>query len=216
MTRPVAILRPEPGNARTAARVEATGLTTIRLPLFAVAPLAWSLPDLTRYDALLATSANAFRHGGPTLTALRSLPVWAVGAATTAAAHAAGFTVEVTGDTDATTLAARAGDRRLLHLTGRDHRAVGADVLAVYAADPLPVATSALGGSVALLHSPRAAARLAALIASEDRAGVILAVLSPAVAAATGHGWAQVVATAEPRDEALVALAADLAHIRDD
>jgi uroporphyrinogen-III synthase len=34
MTRSLAVLRPEPGNAATAARIEARGLTAIRLPLF--------------------------------------------------------------------------------------------------------------------------------------------------------------------------------------
>ena len=43
--RRIAVLRPEPGNARTAAAVEAMGFAAIRLPLFAVVPLAWTVPD---------------------------------------------------------------------------------------------------------------------------------------------------------------------------
>ncbi|SFP86391.1 uroporphyrinogen-III synthase [Sphingomonas rubra] len=217
--RSVAILRPEPGNARTATRVEAAGLAAIRLPLFAVAPLAWTPPETTAYDALLATSANAFRHGGDGLAALRRLPVLAVGAATAAAACAAGFAVEATGDADAASLAARAGSRRLLHLTGRDHHPVGADVLAVYAAEPLPVAPAAvdaLAGAVALLHSPRAARRLAALVAPSRRTAIAIAALSPAVAEAAGGGWRRVAAAPHPRDEALVALAVDLSRVQGD
>jgi uroporphyrinogen-III synthase len=218
VTRAIAVLRPEPGNTRTAARVEALGLAAIRLPLFAVAPLPWQAPDPAGYNAILATSANAFRHGGGELAALRDLPVRAVGAATAAAARAAGFTVETVGDADAASVAA--ADGRLLHLAGRDHRAVaGMDRVIVYAADPLPVAGAALAavaGTVALLHSARAARRLGELIAPDTRATVTIVALSAAVADAAAGGWARVVAAPMPRDETLVALAARLAAARDD
>ena len=220
MSGAVAVLRPEPGNARTAARVEALGLVAVRLPLFAVAPLAWTPPDAARYDAILATSANAFRHGGSGLAALRALPVRAVGAATAAAARAAGFAVEATGEADAASLAAKARGLRLLHLAGREHRAVaGADTIAVYAAGPLPIADAALSdlaGTIALLHSRRAARRLGALVAGAARAAVAVAALSPAVATAAGEGWARVGVAPVPRDDTLVALAARLAAVRDD
>lgn len=207
------MLRPEPGNARTAARIEAAGCVAIRLPLFVVVPVDW-LPPAATYDALLATSANAFRHAGEGLAALQGLPVWAVGEATAAAARAAGFSVATTGDRDAASLVACAGDRRLLHLAGRDHQPTGADAAIVYAADPVPVpdaAVDALAGSVALLHSARAAARLAAVVPPGARAAIALATISPAVAEAAGHGWTRVATVAVPRDEALVALAVELA-----
>ena len=42
MTRPLAVLRPEPGNAATTQAIEALGRRAIRLPLFRVMPLAIS------------------------------------------------------------------------------------------------------------------------------------------------------------------------------
>ena len=59
---------------------------------------------------------------------------------------------------------------------------------------------------VALLHSPRAAVRFAAVTDATgmDRAGLAVAALSPGVADAAGGGWAVVVTAAAPRDELLV------------
>ena len=79
MSRAVAVLRPEPGNAATATRVEAAGLAAIRLPLFAVRALDWTPPDPAAFDALILTSANTPRLAGPGIDSLASLPVFAVG-----------------------------------------------------------------------------------------------------------------------------------------
>ena len=108
MSRPIAVLRPEPGNGATVAAIEAAGGMAIRLPLFAAAPVAWHAPDPAAFDALLLTSANALRHGGPELAALRSLPVHAVGGATAAAARQAGFAVAHAGTGDGAALVAAA------------------------------------------------------------------------------------------------------------
>ena len=210
MSRPVAVLRPEPGNARTAALVAAGGGRAIRLPLFAVAPVAWTPPDPAGLDALVATSANAFRHGGDGLARLRALPVWAVGDATARAAADAGFAVAAVGDRDAAALvAAIPPDRRLLHLAGRERIAIPrAQVVTVYASDPVAVAAAAvaaLAGSVALLHSARAAVRLAGLV--ERRDAIDLVAIAPAVAAAAGTGWASIAVCPRPDDAGLVALA---------
>ncbi|MBD8547249.1 uroporphyrinogen-III synthase [Sphingomonas sp. CFBP 8760] len=210
MNRAVAVLRPEPGNARTAALIAARGGRAIRLPLFAVAATTWTPPDPAGFDALVATSANAFRHGGDGLARLRTLPVWAVGRATAYAAADAGFAVEVIGARGVESLvAAMPAGRRLLHLAGRERIAIpDAVAITVYAAEPLPVAPdalAALAGGVALLHSARAGARLAALV---DRRGDIeLIAISGAVAAAAGGGWASVTVAARPDDATLVALA---------
>ncbi len=221
MSRPIAILRPEPGNARTAAAIEAAGLAAIRLPLFAVRPLGWSPPDPARFDALMLTSANAVRCGGPGLEAFKALPVHAVGPVTAEAARRAGFSVVETGRTDGAALIARAAERgvaRALLLGGRARKldAGGpiAEAIAVYASEPLPMdsrALAAIEGSVALLHSPRAARRLDTLAGALDRSAVRIAALSPAVAAAAGGGWARVEAVPVPEEAALVALAHRLA-----
>lgn len=211
MTRRALVLRPEPGSSATAARLAAAGVPAVAVPLFRVVPVAWSRPA-GPFDALLLTSANAVRHGG--LDAVSDLPVVAVGAATAAAARAAGFDVVATGNADAAAAVRAAGGRRLLHLAGRDRADVaGVTAMTVYASEattPAPGALDVALDGVVLLHSARAAARFAAL-STVPRARVRLAAISAAVAAAAGGGWAGVEAAVQPSDTALVALAASLA-----
>jgi uroporphyrinogen-III synthase len=223
MSRAIAVLRPEPGNAATAAAIEALGLTAIRLPLFEVHAIDWTPPDVTRFDALLLTSANALRRAGPGLAALRGLPVHAVGDATAAAARDAGLEVVAVGDRDGAALvaaAAASGVQRALLLGGRD-RAVEehpiiAEAIAVYASEPVAVALEALdqlAGSVVLLHSARASRRVADLIdrAGIDRRTVRLAAISAAAAEAAGGNWEGIAAAASPDDATLIQLARTLA-----
>ena len=219
MIRRLAVLRPEPGNAATVARAGAAGFATVSLPLFAVQPLAWSAPSAADFDALILTSANALRFGGAGLSALAALPVLAVGPHTAAAARAAGFDVMATGGGDGAEIAALAlahGVSRALHLTGRDRTlSAGGPIaqgIAVYesAAVPVdPVRLQVMIGSVALLHSARAARRLAELLdaAGIDRAHVAIAAFSAAIAAAAGEGWADIDSAATPDDAALFAAA---------
>ncbi|RDE06030.1 uroporphyrinogen-III synthase [Sphingomonas aracearum] len=213
--RPVAVLRPEPGNAATCARVADRGWPALALPLFAIRPLAWSPPDAAAFDALLLTSANAARHGGDQLRALAALPVVAVGEATAAAARGAGLTVELTGNGDAisaTAMARAHGLPRLLHLGGRERRSLP-DVLsiAVYASEALDdVDAAPLAGSLALLHSPRAASRLAGLVAEPIRRTIALAAISPAASAVAGTGWQALATASAPTDAALLDAAARL------
>jgi uroporphyrinogen-III synthase len=215
----LAVLRPEPGNAATVARIIAAGHRPVALPLFAVRALPWTPPDPAAHDALILTSANTLRHGGDALARLRALPVLAVGEATAAAARAAGFTVLLTGTHDAAHLIARAAEHgitRALHLGGRertmpDSRVVAASI-ALYASEPLPIAPTQLArldGSVALLHSARAARRLADLAA--DRMAIGVAALSPAVRDAAGPGWRAVTVAPAPDDASLIAAAIALA-----
>lgn len=219
MSRPLAVLRPEPGNAATVARIEALGRTAIALPLFATTPLDWEAPDPSGFDALLLTSANAVRLAGPGLAALAALPVHAVGAVTAEAARKAGLTVAHEGAADGTALLAdaeTAGVRRALLLTARDRKldagGIVAAAIAVYASEPLPIDASdlaRLAGSVVLIHSPRAGARLAELVA--DPGAVRIAAISQAAADAAGPGWAAVAIAARPDDASVIAAAAALA-----
>ncbi len=223
MSRPVAVLRPAPGNAVTAARLEQCGLPVIRLPLFEVGPLDWTAPDPAGFDALLLTSANALRHGGPGLRALAMLPVFAVGQATARAAREAGFAVRAVGSTDAATLIAQMPHHditRALHLGGRETTvAPGGSIarsIAVYASEPVAMADAdvcTLAGAVAVLHSARAATRLAELIdgVGLSRQSLRLAAISAQVGQAAGEGWAAVAIAAAPDDPALIAAAARLA-----
>lgn len=221
MSGAVLILRPEPGASATAAAARALGLLPTVSPLFAVRPLDWQAPDTARFDAVLLTSANAARHGGPELRPFLSLPCYAVGEATAEAARAAGFADVRAGTADVEAVnAMMAADhvRLAFHPCGRDRRPVprpGPDIvqIPVYAADAveaLPAAAEAAmaAGAVVLVHSPRAGALLAGL--ARDRGRVSIAAISAAAAEAAGAGWRRVAVAAAPRDEALLELAATL------
>jgi uroporphyrinogen-III synthase len=206
------ILRPEPGASATLARAREAGLDAVATPLFEVRPIAWDVPDAGAFDALLLTSANAVRFGGPQLAMLRGLPAYCVGAATAAAAGDAGFNIAAVGQGNAASLAqAIPAGTRLLHLAGRDHRRIeGATTIAVYdnaAIDPAP-ALDTLAGGVAMIHSPRAGDRLAALVS--ERGDISIAAISSAAAVACGLGWAEVGIAVRPDDATLLAVAAEL------
>ncbi|MGU3389356.1 uroporphyrinogen-III synthase [Sphingomonas sp. M1A8_2b] len=220
----IVVLRPEPGNTRTATALRALGLEARQVPLFAVVPVYWTPPSPTGFDGLLLTSANAVRHGGAGLDAFKRLPVVAVGAATAAAATKAGFAVAVTGADDARAVVADARDRgfaRLLHLGGRDRSETGdgVEAITVYASDAVPLDDDAAGSfedAIVLVHSVRAAERLAALVdaAGTARARIAIVAISRAVGDAIGVGWADVAIASEPTDAAVVALAAEHATTR--
>ena len=208
----VVILRPEPGASATLARAEAAGVDAVAIPLFEVTPIDWIAPDAAEYDALLLTSANAVRLGGIQLGSLSNLPAYCVGAATAAAAEAAGLGIADTGKGNAADLAGRLPQElRFLHLTGRSHRTIPAVTqIAVYdsvAIDP-PPSLDALIGGVAMVHSPRAGARLAELVKARDK--IAIAAISSAAAAACGTGWRAVQSATMPTDGALLELAATM------
>ena len=214
--RKVVILRPEPGASATLARATAAGIAAVTIPLFEIAAVDWVAPDARDYDALLLTSANAVRYAGEQLAGLNPMPTYCVGDATAVAARAAGFAVAGTGANDAAALVERVPQGlRLLHLTGQAHRAVpGVTAIIVYDSaviDP-PPSLEVLAGSVAMVHSPRAGARLAELV--EQRGEISIAAISAAAAAASGGGWREVAAIATPGDGALLALAAALCQKR--
>lgn len=211
--RELLVVRPEPGNARTVARLRAGGGTATGWPLFAAAATDWTPPDHAGFDALLVTSANAVRHAGAGLARLATLPVIAVGAESAAVARAAGLDVAATGAggvAEALAAARLAGLTRLLHLAGRDHIDSGHPTVIVYASADLATDAvafaSAAAGRIVLLHSVRAARRVAALIETA-RDTVAIAALSPAILEAAGDGWAFADAAATPRDAALCDLA---------
>lgn len=223
MTRPLLILRPQPGAAATAARAAALGHPAIVAPLFFVRPIGWTPPDPAECDAVLLTSANALLHGGADLARFTHLPAFAVGASTAAAARQAGFGRVEAGSGDATAIVSRAADagmKHLLHLTGREHKAAahpGVSILRriVYAAEaetqlPGAALTALVAGAIALFHSPRAAALFRTLLdgAAADAGAVRIAAISPAALHAAGTGWAMAVAADTPDDAALLAAAA--------
>ena len=188
------------------------------MPLFEARPLRWDVPDPADFDAVLVSSAQAARLAGPNLARIASLPVHAVGAATAAAADAAGLCVVATGTRDAqSVIDAMASQKiqRILWLCGRDRsdfdaqatRLVPLPVYAVDAAPPPPGWSDAVAAPAVLLaHSVRGAARIAELVGA-GRSHLSLVAISRAVAAAAGEGWGQIAIAGQPDDASMLAAA---------
>ena len=83
----IAVTRPEGAAAGFAAELAVRGHEAVLAPLLEIHSLGADLPELGRFQALLATSANAFVDCRPDSLA-GGLPVYAVGAATAEAAQA--------------------------------------------------------------------------------------------------------------------------------
>ena len=181
-----------------------------------------------RFDAVLLTSARACSPS-PGLAALTRLPVYAVGAATAAAARAAGFADVRAGDGGAQALLDRfaadaagrgtgEGGLRLLWVAGAERSAIapppGVEVAIVesYAAVPVALADDAVAAvahgevDVALVYSARAARLLAASLddAGLARGRLALAAISAAALAAVPGGWAWTASADVPNEAALL------------
>jgi uroporphyrinogen-III synthase len=211
----VLVLRPEPGASATVECARAPRLDAIACPLFEVRPVAWQVPAVSGFDGVLLTSANALRHGGEGLEALRGLKAYAVGEATARLAREAGFDIAAIGEAGVERLLGSIEpDLRLLHLCGADRRDAGQArqaIVPVVAYRSEAVDTGTLPeADVVLVHSPRAGARLAELV--QDRSSVAVAAISRVAAEAAGQGWRAVEVAGEPTDDALLALAARLCN----
>lgn len=212
----VLVTRPQPGADSTAAALRALGHEALVLPLLTTESLAWPPPS-TLPDAVLLTSAASVRHAGPGADALRRLPAHCVGAATAAAARAAGWQDVRQGPGTAQALLDTLGGR-VLHLAGEDRTAVvlppglTLEIRTVYRAClmPMPALPAA---DLALLYSARTARHFAA---EWDRLGgrrgaiAVLAISPPALAAA-GPGWRVARAAPAPTEDALLAVLAGIA-----
>lgn len=223
MSRPLVVLRPEPGCTETVAAARAMGLAPVAAPLFSIEPVAWQVPEDMSFGAILAGSANAFRCGGEQLGLVRHLPVLAVGARTAEAAREAGFVVDRTGAGGLQAIVeSLASPGRFLRLAGEARVTLspppGIEIVdaVVYRAAPLrlaPEAALALAtGGVALLHSAEAARRFAAECdrLALPRAGIALAALAPRIAMAAGEGWNRVEIAPDLSHGALLAMAHDM------
>jgi uroporphyrinogen-III synthase len=218
---PLVIIRPEPGNTASVAAARQLRMEAHGFALFEVAPKSWEAVPPGQFDALLLGSAQVFRHGGRGLSALRGLPVYAVGEATAQAGREAGFTVVQTGETNLQALLGQLdpAHRRLLRLAGEDRvaltlpKGVTMDERVVYAslARPFPPDLIQLLGEPAIiaLHSAEAARHLASQCVSHGikRARLRIAAMSNRIGVAAGDGWGEVAVAAYPEDKALLALA---------
>jgi uroporphyrinogen-III synthase len=210
MSRPLIILRPEPEAQATAARAEAMGLTALVCPLFAGIPVEWTPPG-GEFDAVMMTSANAIRFGGPGLDAFKALPLYTVGAATAEAAQAAGFIDIHAGEGGVNELLMRIAidiPGRIFFPSARDIAAHPAPLfevvnVIVYAMDPQPAPEMPADG-VAMIHSKRAGERLAQIVI--DRSGLDIVPISANAASGLGTGWRSVHYPETPGDAEMLAL----------
>ncbi|MBT2186268.1 uroporphyrinogen-III synthase [Sphingobium nicotianae] len=222
MSRPLLLLRPQPGNDRSAERARALGIEVLQLPLFET--VAVEPDELLEgpFDAILITSANGARFGADLFARHAGLPVFAVGEASAQAAREAGAHDVRTGGGDAAStipMIAAAGHRAVLHICGEDARSfdpqgLGVTRHIVYRSDALDMrrhakALATLPPSVIAIHSPGAGRRLNALIPPPFRNHILIAI-SDAAAHAAGGGWRRVQVAETPDDTALLRLASTL------
>lgn len=203
------ILRPEPGASATLERAEALSLKAIKVPLFSIEPIDWTVPVAATFDRIVFTSANALRAGGPGLQSVVSLPAACVGEATARAARKAGFLVDMVGSEGIEALLDALGDDNILHLCGEHRTAHGRQIteIPVYRSRAVdqPDGLEGIAGNVVLVHSQRAARRAAELVARKG--SVTLAAMNLKIAAAAGPGWKSVHVADRYSDDRLLALA---------
>ena len=218
---PVIVIRPEPGCAATVSAAQALRMEAHGFALFRIAARSWHVPAASDFDAILLGSANALRLAGPGLAGLTSLPVYAVGETTAAAAQAAGFGIAATGSggLQAVLGGLAPTHRRLLRLGGDERvpltlpSGISLEERVVYASEPLPLPPPAVAvlrdPAIIVVHSALAASHFAAQCVAHgiSRARQRLAVLAPRILQAAGDGWGEVAVAGQPSDVAVLALA---------
>ncbi|HLL26414.1 MAG TPA: uroporphyrinogen-III synthase [Xanthobacteraceae bacterium] len=229
----ILVTRPEPDAAKTAARLRAAGHAVLIDSLLVIEPVAFD-PPRGEFAALAITSASAPRMAGnaAALAGLKSLPLFAVGAHSAAAARAAGFAGAEAAGGDAQALAGLIARRlpagaRVLYLAGetraRDLAGLTApagiefETRIVYRARPAErfadATVSALraGEIDAVLHfSPRSAEVFASLARQAGLAEAVAPLrhlcLSAAVAAPLAAMGGRTEVAIRPDEEAMLAL----------
>jgi uroporphyrinogen-III synthase len=228
MTRPLVLLRPQPGNDRSAKRAIELGMSVAQVPLFDIVAAVKTDAPNGPFDAILVTSANGVHFGGDELARFAGVPIYTVGEATAQAIRSLGHRDVIVGGGDAAStvpLIAAAGHGKVLHLCGADvrpfdpmgvrfirHVVYGAAMRAD--ADVRPVLDAIEGGVIAV-HSPRAGSRIAGLIEPGRRGPFHLLAISAAAASASGDGWSDISVSARPDDTALLTLAESLCNCGD-
>lgn len=141
--------RPAEDGDDYAGQLQAEGFQTLSAPMLEIKTKEFDVPDLSKYQGLLFTSANALRVFAGA-TPRRDIAVYAVGGHTAEAAESAGFTPVYSADGNAEDLARfvteKAGnaDKPFLHVRGEHisrplHVLLGAQGFKV---DLLPVYTA--------------------------------------------------------------------------
>ncbi len=227
--RRILVVRPEPGASATARRLADAGFEPVLLPMTRIAALEQTVPDAKTFDAVAATSANAFRHASAELAAaIAGLRCFAVGAETARSARRSGMKRVEEGGGDAAALAAligrdRASPGRVLYICGRVRRPdfeealarAGIAVIAAETYDTLPVAYDAAavearlgrsGVDAILVHSAVAADALVALLDAQRAlfGSPHLVAISPRVARTLAPAGLETAVAAEPDDASML------------
>jgi uroporphyrinogen-III synthase len=156
------LTRPEPDAQRTAAALRAQGHDVIFAPLLRIEPAAGAQIGAGPWAAILITSANAahvvVKH--TRVTALRALPVFAVGRRSADAMATAGFADVTSADGNVSDLAQLVATRLrppapLLYLAGEDR---SGDLAGDLGARGFIVQTAIIYRAVAAASLPRVAA----------------------------------------------------------
>jgi uroporphyrinogen-III synthase len=224
MSRPVLVTRAQPGAAGTLARLKAEGYAAIAAPTARIQARPVDPPA----DA--AALAVTSRHGALRAAALcsdRTLPVFAVGEASAAAAREKGFTDVRSAAGDGPALAELIACARpaglVVHVRGRDQafdlvadltaRGLNAQGLIAYAAEPvlrLPLAAEAAvrAGATVLVHSAKGAERFLALVeaaglSSHLAAQRVVAISCQAAAPVLDAGAGRIDIAAKPTEDAM-------------
>jgi uroporphyrinogen-III synthase len=194
------ITRAEPGAAATAERVRALGHEALVAPLLRVRDIEDVRVDLEGVSAIAFTSANGVRAFSARTT-LRDRRVFAVGAATAAAARAVGFKTVLSADGDVDALAERIAQRKIelkgsvLHAGAAEpagdlvgaltRHGVEARLLALYETDVVEItaedARRLTAAHIVLLHSPKAAKALLKVLKAAPSPNLRVLALSKAV-----------------------------------
>ncbi|HXQ10257.1 MAG TPA: uroporphyrinogen-III synthase [Caulobacteraceae bacterium] len=215
------ITRTLPEADATARRLAARGHAPIVAPVLEARAVASVRLDLAGVDAIAFTSGHAIAAFAG-LTRARDLPVFTVGDATAALARAAGFSDVHSADGNAETLAEliareQRDGQRVLHPTAREPaadltgllgaRGVSATPLTVYETLATALAAPPADADAVLIHSARAAARVAVLVEDANRLDLEAYAISPAAARPLSRlGLARLEAAPFPNESALLEL----------
>lgn len=184
------VTRTEPDNRSTAARLQALGHDVVSVPVLGVRPFSTEQPDLLP-DAIVFTSMNGVRHHAARAQ-YKALPVFVVGDATAGAARDAGYSdVRSAGgdvrDLQRLILNDLAPPARIVHFGAREtagdlkgflrrfgylvERRIVYTAQAVAIRWLLQVRTELPSIDGILVHSPRAAERVARVLAGTSWRG---------------------------------------------
>ena len=218
MSKPVIVLRPEPGQTETLVAAFQSGLEASGMPLCSISPVDWKAPAKP-YDGVLVGSANALRHAGKELEKITHLPVIAVGEATARLAQDAGMELELVGKGGLQTVLGTLPSiqRNLLRLAGEVHLPLDAlgkvsiDTVITYRTDYRRLSSKQVAflaqGAVVLLHSGEMAAHFARECDANklDRHSFDCIAMAPRIAERAGEGWGSLTIAEGASDASLLA-----------